>query len=171
MTADRLLVQHKLEGMARRLKQLRERSENVLQHVAEMRYWFEDEAPDDVPAVQEALEITRAAIVAVQIDLESTIFSLESAQLRAKRTARLVAAHGISSCLRWCDEVEAMEQGQPSHAVREELAKTRAALVAVQIDVESTIFALESAQLRATRTARLMAGRASSLTGAAYEAQ
>ena len=97
MIADRLLVQHKLEGMARRLKQLRERSENVLQHVAEMRYWFEDEAPDDVPAVQEALEITRAAIVAVQIDLESTIFSLEWAQLRAKRTARLVAAHGISS--------------------------------------------------------------------------
>ena len=94
----------------------------------------------------------------------------------ARRLGQLLAgvttgAQHVTYCLRWCDEVEAIEQGQPSHAVREELAKTRAALVAVQIDVESTIFALESAQLRATRTARLMAGRASSLTGAAYEAQ
>ena len=93
MTADRLLTQHKLEGMARRLKQLRERSEAVLQAVETMRYWFEDEAPNDVPAVTEALEITRAALVAVQVDLENVIFSLESAQLRATRTARLVAAY------------------------------------------------------------------------------
>lgn len=92
MSGDRALVQHRCETMARRLAQLRLGSENALHHVTIMLAWWDEAATrEQGPAVREAIEQTRAALVAVQIDLESGTFALESAQLRASATARLVA--------------------------------------------------------------------------------
>ena len=94
MTADRLLTQHKLEGMAKRLKQLHLSCDDMVQHVALMDYWCGEVLTlEQGHAVREAIEKTRAALIAVQIDLESTTFAMESAQLRASATARLVAGY------------------------------------------------------------------------------
>ena len=94
MIADQLGAQHKLETMTRRIGQLRDGSTAAAQHVAYFLTWCDEVAAlEQGYAVREAIEKTRAALVAVQIDLESTTFAMESAQLRASATARLVAGY------------------------------------------------------------------------------
>ena len=94
MSGDRALVQHRCETMARRLAQLRVGSEAALHHVTIMLAWWDEAATlEQGDTVREAIEKTRAALVAVQIDLESTTYAMESAQLRASATARLVAGY------------------------------------------------------------------------------
>ena len=94
MSGDRALVQHRCETMARRLAQLRAGSEAALHHVTIMLAWWDEAATlEQGDAVREAIEKTRAALVAVQIDLDSTTYAMESAQLRASATARLVAGY------------------------------------------------------------------------------
>jgi hypothetical protein len=94
MSGDRALVQHRCETMARLLAQLRAGSEAALHHVTIMLAWWDEAATlEQGDAVREAIEKTRAALVAVQIDLESVTFAMESAQLRASATARLVAGY------------------------------------------------------------------------------
>ena len=94
MTADRLLTQHKLEGMARRLKQLHHGCDDVLHHVTMMDHIC-DEALMLEPSYEilKAIEHMKSALIAVQIDLESVTFAMESVQLRASATARLVAGY------------------------------------------------------------------------------
>lgn len=94
MIADRAEARHKLETMMWRLGQLRDGSTSAAQHVAYFLTWCDEVAAlEQGHAVREAIEKTRAALVAVQIDLESTTFAMESAQLRASATARLVAGY------------------------------------------------------------------------------
>ena len=94
MISQHWQAQHKLETMARRLGQLRAGSTAAAQHIVNCLMWCDDMAGlDSSFHVHQELEKTRAALVAVQIDLESSIFALESAQLRASATARLVAGY------------------------------------------------------------------------------
>lgn len=97
MIADQLGAQHKLETMARRLGQLRAGSTAAAQHVAYFLTWCDEVAAlAQGHAVREAIEKTRAALIAVQIDLDSVTYAMESAQLRATATARLVAGYTTS---------------------------------------------------------------------------
>ena len=92
MTADRLLIQHKLEGMAKRLKQLHHSCDDMVQHVTLMDHWCAEVLTlEQGDTVREAIDKTRAALVAVQIDLDSTAYTLYTAQIRAKTVARLVS--------------------------------------------------------------------------------
>ena len=46
---------------------------------------------DQITVVAAVLGLTAAALVAVQIDLDSTAYTLDTAQIRAKTVARLVS--------------------------------------------------------------------------------
>lgn len=94
MTNDRLLIQHKLEGMAKRLRQLHHGCDDMLQHVTLMNHWCDEVLGlDQGKEIQLTMEHMKSALISVQIDLDSTIFTLETAQLRASATARLVAGY------------------------------------------------------------------------------
>lgn len=98
MIAEHGQAQHKFETMSRRLGQLRDGSTAAAQHIVYCLMWCDDVAGlESSHYVHEAVEKTRAALLAVQIDLESSIFSLESAQLRANNAARLIAHHASTS--------------------------------------------------------------------------
>lgn len=92
MTANRLLTQHKLEGMAKRLRQLQHNCEDMVDLVTILDHWC-----DELLMIEQGKEIRltmehmKSALISVQIDLDSTSFTLETAQFRASASARLVA--------------------------------------------------------------------------------
>ena len=97
MIAELGQYQHKLETMARRLKQLHAGTTAAAAHTAFMLQWCDDlsafaESGAFGEALYDALENTRAAVQAAHIDLMDTEFALESAQLRAHNTGRMLAA-------------------------------------------------------------------------------
>jgi hypothetical protein len=92
MTADRLLTQHKLEGMAKRLRQLQHHCDDMLHNVTLMDHWCDELLMiEQGKEIQLTMEHMKSALISVQIDLDSTRFTLETAQLRASATARLLA--------------------------------------------------------------------------------
>jgi hypothetical protein len=95
MSGDVALVQHRLETMAHRLKQLRSGTTAAALHLEYMLEWCDDmvaaaESGMTTEAFFYALSDTRAAVIAAQIDLEDADHAIETAQLRAAHTVRLV---------------------------------------------------------------------------------
>jgi hypothetical protein len=95
MTADRALAQHRLEVMANRLKQIQSGTTAAALHLEYMLAWCDEmvaaaESVATSEALFNALSDTRAAVIAAQIDLEDAHHAIETAQLRAAHTVRLV---------------------------------------------------------------------------------
>jgi hypothetical protein len=94
---DLTLLQHGFERTAGRLKQMRNRNETDVQLMAVMLQFGTNCNAFKTGAVAlEAIEKLRAALIAVQIDLESTIFSMETAHLRATTAARFVMVQAMT---------------------------------------------------------------------------
>jgi hypothetical protein len=91
------LLQHGFERTAAKIKQMRDRNETDVQLMGFMLQMCENYDAFEIGAsAQEAIEKLRAALIAMQIDLESVLFSMETAHLRATSAAQFAMAHAIT---------------------------------------------------------------------------